>query len=78
MDCFLRQYTDDIIEKYPAGTVISIHEAPVREGFYYWKGSEYQPGDESSILLSITVMALSLLGTVFVIILRRRKEDRIN
>ena len=45
----MRQYTDDIIEKYPAGTVISIHEAPVREGFYYWKGSEYKAGQKYKV-----------------------------
>ena len=41
----------DIVEKYPAGTVISIHEAPEREGytFDYWKGSAYQPGDKYTV-----------------------------
>ena len=40
-----------IEEEYPAGTVISIHEAPEREGyeFTYWKGSEYQPGDSYTV-----------------------------
>ena len=39
--------TDDIIERHTVGEVITVHEAPVREGyeFSYWKGSEYQPGD---------------------------------
>lgn len=43
--------TDDILESYPDGTVISIHEAPTREGyrFTYWKGSEYQPGDQYTV-----------------------------
>ena len=43
--------TNDIVETYDAGTVISIHEAPVREGhtFTYWKGSEYQPGDKYTV-----------------------------
>ena len=33
------------------GAVISIHEAPVREGytFRYWKGSEYRPGDRYTV-----------------------------
>ncbi len=43
--------TDDIIESYPNGTVISIHEASTRERckFTYWKGSEYQPGDQYTV-----------------------------
>ncbi|MBO4411655.1 MAG: Cna B-type domain-containing protein, partial [Lachnospiraceae bacterium] len=42
----------DIIEEYPEGTVISIHEAPTREGyiFLYWEGSLYQPGDEYTVV----------------------------
>ena len=38
-------------EKYPAGTVIKIKIAPVREGytFTYWKGSEYRVGDEYTV-----------------------------
>ena len=41
----------DIVEKYPYGTVIDIHAAPTRKGFdfSYWKGSEYQPGDEYTV-----------------------------
>ena len=33
------------------GDVITIHEAPVREGytFSYWKGSEYKPGDTYTV-----------------------------
>ena len=40
-------YTDDIVEKYPSGTVIEIHAAPIRDGynFDYWEGSKYDPGD---------------------------------
>ena len=40
-----------IEETYTKGTVISIHEAPTREGyvFLYWKGSEYQPGDSYTV-----------------------------
>ena len=43
--------TADIVQSYPYGTVISIHKAPVRAGyeFLYWKGSEYQPGDEYTV-----------------------------
>ncbi len=43
--------TDDIVETYPAGTVISIHDKPERSGytFLYWKGSEYQPGDKYTV-----------------------------
>ncbi len=50
---------DDIVEKYKAGTVIRIHEAPVREGyrFMYWKGSEYQPGDEYTVTSDHTLEA---------------------
>ena len=42
---------EDIVETYPDGTVISIHTAPTRDGyvFLYWKGSEYQPGDEYKV-----------------------------
>ena len=42
---------DDIIEKYPGGTEIKIHPAPVRDGyvFTYWEGSEYQPGDKYTV-----------------------------
>lgn len=31
--------------------MIPIHEAPTREGyrFTYWKGSEYQPGDQYTV-----------------------------
>ena len=38
---------EDIVETYERGTAISIHAAPVRDGytFLYWKGSEYQPND---------------------------------
>ena len=43
--------TADIVENYPEGTVISVHEAPEREGyaFDYWKGSKYQPGDKYTV-----------------------------
>ena len=44
--------TEDITEKHLEGSVISIHEAPTREGytFLYWKGSEYQPGDKYTVV----------------------------
>ena len=44
--------SDDIVEIYSAGEVISIHEAPTREGyvFDYWKGSEYQPSDKYTVV----------------------------
>ena len=40
--------SDNIIEQYPYGTKILIHEAPTRENykFLYWKESEYQPNEE--------------------------------
>ena len=43
--------TEDIVESYEENAVISIHAAPVREGyrFLYWKGSEYQPGDSYTV-----------------------------
>lgn len=43
--------TEDIVEYYKEGEVISIHEAPERKGyeFDYWKGSEYQPGDSYTV-----------------------------
>ncbi len=43
--------SETIIEEYPAETEISIHEAPVRDGyeFMYWMGSEYQPGDKYTV-----------------------------
>jgi len=43
--------TEAIKEVHEKGTVISIHEAPVRKGytFRYWKGSEYLPGDRYTV-----------------------------
>ncbi len=43
--------TAGIDEIHAKGEVISIHEAPVREGyeFLYWKGSEYMPGDKYTV-----------------------------
>ena len=40
-----------ITEEYETGAIITIHEAPEREGytFSYWKGSEYQPGDSYTV-----------------------------
>ena len=50
---------EDIVEKYPAGTVITIHEAPVRDGytFDYWMGSEYHPGDTYTVTEDHTLVA---------------------
>ncbi|MCR5576834.1 MAG: InlB B-repeat-containing protein [Oscillospiraceae bacterium] len=41
----------NIRETYPAGTVISIHEAPIRRGyrFLYWQGSAYYPGESYTV-----------------------------
>ena len=43
--------TANITEAYKVGEVISIHAAPVREGyvFSYWQGSAYQPGDAYTV-----------------------------
>ena len=43
--------TEDIVESYKIGDVISIHEAPSREGytFSYWMGSEYYPGESYQV-----------------------------
>ena len=51
---------DEIIETYPDGAVISIHEAPSREGytFLYWMGSEYQPGDRYTVTENHTFTAV--------------------
>ena len=50
---------DDITEVYEEDTVISIHEAPEREGytFTYWKGSEYRPGDSYTVTEDHTFVA---------------------
>ena len=51
--------TAAIVEKYPVGTVIAVHEAPVREGytFQYWQGSSYQPGDKYTVKEDHTLTA---------------------
>ncbi|MDD7401428.1 MAG: InlB B-repeat-containing protein [Clostridiales bacterium] len=43
----------------PLGKVITIIEAPTREGysFDYWKGSEYQPGDQYTVTKAHTFVA---------------------
>lgn len=43
--------TEDIVESHHIGDIISIHEAPSREGytFSYWMGSEYYPGDSYKV-----------------------------
>ena len=40
-----------VVFQYPYGEVITILEAPVRDGylFSYWKGSEYHPGDKYKV-----------------------------
>ena len=50
---------EDIVETYPYGTVISIHEAPVREGytFSHWEGSKYYPGDPYTVTEDHTFVA---------------------
>ena len=52
--------SDNILEQYPYGTNILIHEAPTREGykFLYWKGSEYQPNDEYLVVEDHTFTAI--------------------
>ena len=42
---------EDIVETHDDGETITIHEAPVREGytFSYWEGSEYKPGDSYTV-----------------------------
>ncbi|MBE6129845.1 MAG: hypothetical protein E7185_11300 [Erysipelotrichaceae bacterium] len=51
--------TAPIIERHAVGEVISVHEAPVREGykFVYWKGSSYQPGDKYTVTEDHTLTA---------------------
>ena len=51
--------TDDIREEHMLNEVITIHEAPTREGytFDYWKGSEYQPGDKYTVVGNHTFVA---------------------
>ena len=41
----------DIVNQYPGGTRISIHKAPVRDGytFLYWEGSVYYPDDSYTV-----------------------------
>ena len=43
--------TADITEEHFVGDVITIHEAPEKDGysFSYWKGSEYKPGDKYTV-----------------------------
>jgi hypothetical protein len=43
--------TADITEAHFVGDVITIHEAPEKDGysFSYWKGSEYRPGDTYTV-----------------------------
>lgn len=50
---------EKIVENYSGGTIIKIIEAPTREGysFDYWKGSEYQPGDQYTVTENHTFVA---------------------
>ena len=51
--------SDTIIEKYKVGTVITIHEAPVKKGYDFlcWEGSKYQPGDKYTVKENHTFVA---------------------
>ncbi|MBR2546231.1 MAG: InlB B-repeat-containing protein, partial [Erysipelotrichaceae bacterium] len=44
--------TEDIVEYHKYGEVITIHEAPTREGykFDYWEGSKHYPGDAYTVV----------------------------
>lgn len=57
--------TSDIVEKHNEGAVISIHAAPVREGytFTYWKGSAYRPGDSYTVTEDHTFVAQWIKNT---------------
>ena len=50
---------EDIQEVHEEGSVITVHEAPVREGyvFLYWEGSRYQPGDLYTVMEGHTFVA---------------------
>lgn len=55
---------DDIKEVYEGGTIIEIHEAPMRDGykFTYWKengllGSKYEPGEKYQVTKDRTFVA---------------------
>ena len=43
---------EDIVEYHKYGEVITIHEAPTREGydFDYWEGSKHYPGDQYEVI----------------------------
>ena len=51
--------TENVVEHYKYGTVITIIGAPTRDGytFTYWKGSEYQPGDKYTVTEDHTFVA---------------------
>ena len=51
--------SDPVNEIHGEGTTITIREAPTREGykFLYWKGSEYQPGDQYTVEADHTFVA---------------------
>ena len=52
--------TENIVETYEIGTVISIHNAPVRDGytFRYWEGSAYHPSDKYTVKADHTFTAV--------------------
>lgn len=51
--------TDDIFQRHQKDEVIKIHEAPTRKGykFLYWKGSEYYPGQDYTVVKDHTLTA---------------------
>ena len=51
--------TEPLKEGHRRGETVSIHRAPVREGyvFLYWKGSEYSPGDDYTVTGDHTFVA---------------------
>ena len=52
--------TVDIKEIYPESEIISIHSKPIRDGyiFLYWRGSQYQPGEEYEVVGDHTFTAI--------------------
>lgn len=52
--------TDPIIETYEKDSVITIHDAPTKEGstFLYWEGSKYMPGDKYTVTEDHTFTAV--------------------
>ena len=52
--------TDDIVVEANTGDVVTIIDAPTRDGyeFQYWKGSKYYPGDEYKVMGDHTFTAV--------------------